>query len=123
MNSYSMVSMATEIYQIINNNMPEHDVPMNLAIIPNLCDCMENSKIARNGVYLGISSEISLMVVDEKEHQNADFDLKFYEVVKQKNGIPFVEKHVKLLEHKSSSEVDYLKDIYDVCMMGGFVID
>ena len=122
-NEYPMVSLATDIYSCINNELPEHDVPLNINIIPDLCNLMGDHKIAQNGVFLGVEHDISLMMVNEHPNEHLDFDFKFYEETIVKNGIPFVEQHVKLIKNKKDLEIPYLNDIFDMCRTADFIVD
>ena len=122
-NEYTMVSLATDIYSHINNELPEHDVPLNINIIPDLCNLMADPKIARKGVYLGVEHDISLMMANEHPNSHLDFDFKFYEETIVKNGIPFVERHVKIIKHKRDIEIPYLNDILDMCRTANFIVD
>lgn len=122
-NDYTIVSLATDIYTYLNNGMPERNVAMNITAIPNLCNLMGIPKIAQKGVYLGVNKQLSLMMVDEHHHKLNDFDLKFYEVVKSKFGIPFVEKHVALIKYNEHVEIPHLDDIFSMCRLADFIVD
>ena len=122
-NKYTMVSLATDIYSCINNELTEHDVPLNLNIIPDLCNLMGDHKIAKNGVFLGVEHDISLMIVNEHPNDHLDFDFKFYEETIVKNGIPFVERHIQIIKHKRDIEIPYLNDILDMCRTADFIVD
>ena len=99
-NKYTMVSLATDIYSCINTELPEHDVPLNLNIIPDLCNLMADPKIAQKGVYLGVEHDISLMMVNEHLNGHLDFDLKFYEETIVKTASPLLSVMSKLLNTK-----------------------
>lgn len=122
-NDYTMVSLATDLYLTINEDMPEQDVRTNVTIIPHLCNLMADPKIAQKGVYLGVEYGISLMLVDNQPHERFDFDLKFYEKVISKYGIPFVERHVALIKYKENVEIPHLDEIFDNCRMLDFIVD
>lgn len=122
-NDYTMVSLATDLYLTLNNDMPEQDVRMNVTIIPQLCNLMELPKYAHKGVYLGVQYDISLMAVDTEPHENYDFDLKFYAEVKSKFGIPFVERHVALIKYKENVDIPHLNEIFELCRTAEFIVD
>lgn len=123
MSDYTMVSFATDIYRAIDMFMPERHVDMNINVIPDLCNLMFDMKTARVGAYLGVKREISLMMVDDKPHLDVDIDIKFYETVVSRNGIPFLERHVAVLKRDSHGDAPYLDEVLRLSELAGFIID
>jgi len=123
MSDYTMVSLATDIYGAIDESMPEQHVAMNINVIPDLCNLMSDPKTARGGAYLGVKSEISLMMVDDKPHLDTDIDIRFYETVVTKGGIPFLERHVAVVKNDPHCDTTYLDEVLRLCGLADFIAD